>query len=41
MPIHRERYRRRDGGTDVRGRAWMVICAQGLRALVKSARSSI
>jgi len=35
MPIHRERYRRRDGGTDVRGRAWMVICAQGLRGLVK------
>jgi len=35
VPIHRERYRRRDGGTDVRGRAWMVICAQGLRALVR------
>jgi ABC-2 type transport system permease protein len=35
MPIYRERYRRRDGGTDVRGRAWMVICAQGLRSLVK------
>ncbi len=35
MPIHRERYRRRDGGLDVRGRAWIVICAQGLRALTK------
>jgi ABC-2 type transport system permease protein len=35
MPIHRERYRRRDSGTDVRGRAWMVICVQGLRGLVK------
>ena len=35
MPIHRERYRRRDGGADVRGREWMVICAQGLRALLK------
>jgi ABC-2 type transport system permease protein len=35
MPIHRERYRRRDGGSDVRGRAWMVICVQGLRGLVK------
>jgi ABC-2 type transport system permease protein len=35
VPIHRERYRRRDGGLDVRGRAWLVICAQGLRALVK------
>lgn len=35
MPIHRERYRRRDGGLDVQGRAWIVICTQGLRALVK------
>jgi len=35
VPIHRERYRRRDGGTDVRGRAWVVICVQGLRGLVK------
>jgi ABC-2 type transport system permease protein len=35
MPIHRERYRRRDSGTDVRGRAWMVICTQGIRGLVK------
>jgi ABC-2 type transport system permease protein len=35
MPIHRERYRRRDGGSDVRGRAWIVICVQGLRGLVK------
>jgi len=24
-----------DGGLDVRGRAWIVICAQGLRALTK------
>jgi ABC-2 type transport system permease protein len=35
MPIHRERYRRRDGGVDVRGKAWVVICVQGLRALIK------
>ena len=35
MPIHRERYRRRDAGTDVRGRAWLVICVQGLRGLAK------
>jgi ABC-2 type transport system permease protein len=35
MPIHRERYRRRESGVDVSGRAWMVICAQGLRELVK------
>ena len=35
MPIYRERYRRRDGGTDVRGRAWVVICTQGLRSLIK------
>jgi ABC-2 type transport system permease protein len=35
MPIHRERYRRRDGQGDIRGRAWVVICVQGLRALMK------
>ena len=33
MPIHRERYRRREGGLDVRGRAWVVIARQGLKAL--------
>jgi ABC-2 type transport system permease protein len=35
MPIHRERYRRREGGIDLRGRAWVVIAANGLRALVR------
>ena len=36
MPIHRERYRRRDGtARTYTGRAWMVICVQGLRALVR------
>ncbi len=35
MPIHRERYRRRDEGSDVHGRAWMVICQHGLRSLVR------
>lgn len=35
MPIHRERYRRREDGLDVRGRAWMVIGSQGLRALTR------
>ena len=34
MPIHRERYRRREGGI-VPGRAWMVIAANGLRALAR------
>ncbi len=34
MPIHRERYRRRDGGI-VPGRAWMVIAANGLRILAR------
>jgi ABC-2 type transport system permease protein len=33
--IHRERYRRREGGSDVYGRAWMVIAAQGLRRLTR------
>jgi ABC-2 type transport system permease protein len=35
MPIHRERYRRRESGIDLRGGAWAVIAANGLRALVK------
>jgi ABC-2 type transport system permease protein len=35
MPIYRERYRRREGGFDVRGRAWVVIAASGLRALTR------
>jgi hypothetical protein len=35
MPIHRERYRRREGGLDLAGRAWMVIAANGLRTLVR------
>ncbi len=35
MPIHRERYRRREGRADVRGQAWAVICQYGLRALVR------
>src|SRR5918999_5917415 len=35
MPIHRERYRRRENGIDVRGRAWIVIAVNGLRALVR------
>ena len=35
MPIHRERYRRREGGVDLREGAWAVIAANGLRALVR------
>jgi ABC-2 type transport system permease protein len=35
MPIHRERYRRRENGIDLRDGAWAVIAANGLRALVK------
>jgi ABC-2 type transport system permease protein len=35
MPIHRERYRRREGGVDLRGGAWAVIAANGLRALAR------
>ena len=35
MPIHRERYRRRENGVDLRGGAWAVIAANGLRALVR------
>ncbi len=46
MPIYRDRYRRRsstdsgdpgrvEGGLDVRGRAWAVIAAYGLRALTR------
>ncbi len=35
MPIHRERYRRRETGVDLRGGAWAVIAANGLRSLVR------
>ena len=35
MPIHRERYRRRESGIDLRGGAWAVIATNGLRSLVK------
>lgn len=35
MPIYRERYRRRASGIDLRGGAWVVIAANGLRALVR------
>jgi len=35
VPIYRERYRRRDGGLDLRGRAWVVITTYGLRSLVR------
>ncbi len=35
MPIYRERYRRRDGGLDVRGRSWGVITAYGVRTLTR------
>src|SRR5688500_6491556 len=35
MPIHRERYRRREGGVDLRGGAWAVIAANGLRTLIR------
>jgi ABC-2 type transport system permease protein len=35
VPIHRERYRRREEGIDLRGRAWLVIAANGLRILVR------
>lgn len=35
MPIHRERYRRREGGIDLRGGAWAVIATNGIRALVR------
>jgi ABC-2 type transport system permease protein len=35
MPIYRERYRRREGGLDFRGRAWAVIAAFGLRTLTR------
>ena len=35
MPIHRERYRRREGGVDFRSRGWVVIAANGLRILVR------
>jgi len=35
VPIHRERYRRREGGIDLRGGAWAVIAVNGLRSLVR------
>jgi ABC-2 type transport system permease protein len=35
MPIHRDRYRRREGGIDLRGRAWAVIATNGLRSVVR------
>jgi ABC-2 type transport system permease protein len=35
VPIHRERYRRREDGIDLRGRAWLVIAANGLRILIR------
>jgi ABC-2 type transport system permease protein len=35
MPIHRERYRRREHGIDLKGAAWAVIAANGLRSLVR------
>src|SRR4051812_42296443 len=35
MPIYRERYRRRETGFDVQGRAWIVIAASGLRTLIR------
>jgi ABC-2 type transport system permease protein len=35
VPIYRERYRRRDGGTDLHGRAWIVIAVHGWRQLVR------
>ena len=38
MPIHRERYRRREGGVDLRGGAWAVIAANGLRIARAEAR---
>jgi len=35
LPIHRERYRRRQTGIDFRGRAWIVIALNGIRAVVR------
>ena len=35
MPIHRERYRRREDGEDFRGRGWVVIAANGLRTIAR------
>jgi ABC-2 type transport system permease protein len=35
MPIHRERYRRREDGEDFRGRGWVVIAVNGLRAIAR------
>ena len=41
MPIHRERYRRRESGIDLRGGAWAVIAANGLRVARAEARVSL
>jgi ABC-2 type transport system permease protein len=35
LPIHRERYRRRQSGIDFRGRAWIVIALNGIRAVAR------
>jgi ABC-2 type transport system permease protein len=35
MPIHRERYRRREDGFNLHGRAWLVIAGNGLRMLLR------
>ena len=35
MPIHRERYRRREGGVEGRGGAWAVIAVHGLQSLAR------
>jgi ABC-2 type transport system permease protein len=35
LPIHRERYRRREGGVDFRGRAWVVIALNGMRTVAR------
>jgi ABC-2 type transport system permease protein len=35
LPIHRERYRRRQTGIDFRGRAWIVIALNGIRTVVR------
>lgn len=35
MPIHRERYRRREEGEDFLGRGWVVIAANGLRSVAR------
>lgn len=35
MPIHREGYRRYGGSREFRGRAWAVIAASGIRAMLR------